>query len=136
LYDIWLQSKEKNYPIPQTGLDLSNAGTPNTSGGDDKDQTKIIPSPKTKTFFEFQETFDLNMVNVSHRLYITDGKTGGYPVLQYLYWKYLEAQENGIATNKYTYSNLIEYANNINPNWIKIVEQMIPATTIWTGGGR
>lgn len=136
LYDIWLQSKDKNYPIPQTGLNLSNAGTPNANSGDDKDQTKIIPSPKTKTFFEFQETFDLNMVNVRNRLYITDGKTGGYPVLQYLYWKYLEAQENGVATNKYTYSNLIEYANNINPNWIKIVEQMIPATTIWTGGGR
>ena len=136
LYDIWLQSKDKNYPIPQTGLNLSNAGTPNAKSGDDKDQTKIIPNPKTKTFFEFQETFDLNMINVRNRLYITDGKTGGYPVLQYLYWKYLEAQENGIATNKYTYSNLIEYANNINPNWIKIVEQMIPATTIWTGGGR
>jgi hypothetical protein len=136
LYDIWLQSKDKNYPVPQTGLNLSNAGTPNANSGDDKDQTKIIPSPKTKTFFEFQETFDLNMVNVRNRLYITDGKTGGYPVLQYLYWKYLEAQENGVTTNKYTYSNLIEYANNINPNWIKIVEQMIPATTIWTGGGR
>lgn len=136
LYDIWIQSRDKNYPIPQSGLNLLNAGTPNPKSGDDKDQTKIIPSPKTKSFFEFQQTFDSNMINVRNRLYITDGKTGGYPVLQYLYWKYLEAQNIEGATNKYTYSKLIDYANNINPNWIKIVEQMIPATTIWIGGGK
>jgi hypothetical protein len=135
-YDIWLKSVENNYPIPQEGLNLSNAGSPNDPSGDNKDSTKIIPSPKTKTFFEFLQTFSSNMINVRNRLYITDGKTGGYPVLQYIFWKYLEAQQISGATNKYTYNNLIEYVNNINPYWVKIVEQMIPATTIWNTGGR
>jgi hypothetical protein len=135
-YDIWLKSVENNYPIPQEGLNLSNAGSPNDPSGDSKDSTKIIPSPKTKTFFEFLQTFSSNMINVRNRLYITDGKTGGYPVLQYIFWKYLEAQQISGATNKYTYNNLIEYVNNINPYWVKIVEQMIPATTIWNTGGR
>lgn len=136
VYDIWLKSVENNYPIPQEGLNLSNSGSPNDPSGDSKDSTKIIPSPKTKTFFEFLQTFSSNMINVRNRLYITDNKTGGYPVLQYIFWKYLEAQQISGATNKYTYNNLIEYVNNINPYWVKIVEQMIPATTIWNTGGR
>jgi hypothetical protein len=34
----------------------------------------------------------------------------------------------------YTYQKLIDYVNGIGPYWIKLVEQMIPATTIWNGG--
>jgi hypothetical protein len=75
------------------------------------------------------------MINVRNRLYITDGKTGGYPVLQSIFWKYIEAKiTNNIDTNQYTYDKLIEYVNGINPNWINLVEQMIPATTLWMGG--
>jgi hypothetical protein len=137
LYDVWLKSVENNFPIPQEGLTFINVGSNNPNKNtDDKDSTTIIPSPKTKTFFEFSQTFSSNMLNTRNRLFITDGKTGGYPVLQYLYWLYIGARNQINATNKYTYSNLIEYANNINPYWINIVEQMIPATTIWIGGSR
>lgn len=137
LYDVWLKSFEKNYPIPQSGLTFNSVGTINPNKNVTiKDNTVIFPSPKTKTFFEFAQTFSSNMLNTRNRLYITDGKTGGYPVLQYLFWLYLEAQSNQIETNKYSYENLIEYVNYINPHWIKVVEQMIPATTIWTSGVR
>jgi hypothetical protein len=137
LYDVWLKSFEKDYPIPQSGLTFNSVGTINPNKNITiKDNTIIFPSPKTKTFFEFAQTFSSNMLNTRNRLYITDGKTGGYPVLQYLFWLYLEAQSNQIETNKYSYENLIEYANYINPHWIKVVEQMIPATTIWTSGVR
>ena len=137
LYDVWLKSFEKDYPIPQSGLTFNSVGTVNPNKNITiKDNTVIFPSPKTKTFFEFAQTFSSNMLNTRNRLYITDGKTGGYPVLQYLFWLYLEAQSNQVDTNKYSYENLIEYANFINPYWIKVVEQMIPATTIWTGGVR
>lgn len=137
LYDVWLQSFEKNYPIPQSGLTFNSVGAVNPNKNITiKDNTIIFPSPKTKTFFEFSQTFSSNMLNTRNRLYITDGKTGGYPVLQYLFWLYLEGQKNGIDTNQYSYENLIEYANYINPHWIKVVEQMIPATTIWTSGVR
>jgi hypothetical protein len=137
LYDVWLKSFEKDYPIPQSGLTFNSVGTVNPNKNITiKDNTVIFPSPKTKTFFEFAQTFSSNMLNTRNRLYITDGKTGGYPVLQYLFWLYLEAQSNQVDTNKYSYENLIEYVNYINPHWIKVVEQMIPATTIWTSGVR
>jgi len=129
LYDIWVQSKDNNYPIPQSGLTYPYP----TSGG--TDDTFINPQPKTKSFFEFAETFAKNMINVRNRMYITDGKTGGYPTLQSIFWKYIEAPYAvNIPTNKYTYEKLIKFVEGINPYWIKLVEQMIPATTLWMGG--
>ena len=104
-----------------------------TTGG--TDATEINPQPKSKSFFEFASTFAKNMINVRNRMYIGDGKTGGYPTLQSIFWKYIEAPYAvNIPTNKYTYENLIKFVEGINPYWIKLVEQMIPATTLWMGG--
>lgn len=129
LYDVWVQSVDNNYPIPQSGLTYPYP----TSGG--TDATFINPEPKTKSFFEFASTFAKNMINTRNRMYITDGKTGGYPTLQSIFWKYIEAPYAvNIPTNKYTYDNLIKFVEGINPYWIKLVEQMIPATTLWMGG--
>jgi hypothetical protein len=129
LYDVWVQSKDYDYPIPQSGLTFPYP----TTGG--TDSTIINPQPKSKSFFEFASTFTKNMINVRNRMYITDGKTGGYPTLQSIFWKYIEAPYAvGIPTNKYTYDNLIKFVEGINPYWIKMVEQMIPATTLWMGG--
>ena len=131
VYDVWEQSRLYDYPIPETGLTV-NYPVP---GG--VDSTFVNPEPKKKTFFEFSQTFWENMVNVRNRQYITDGKTGGYPTLQSIWWKYIESEETvGIPTNKYTYQKLIDYVNGLGPYWMKLVEQMIPATTIWNTGTR
>jgi hypothetical protein len=131
VYDVWEQSRLYNYPIPETGLTV-NYPVP---GG--VDSTFINPEPKKKTFFEFSQTFWENMINVRNRQYITDGKTGGYPTLQSIWWKYIESEATvGIPTNKYTYQKLIDYVNGLGPYWMKLVEQMIPATTIWNTGTR
>lgn len=128
-YDVWEESRTYDYPIPESGLTV---GYPVPGG---VDSTFINPEPKKKTFFEFSQTFWQNMINVRNRQYITDGKTGGYPTLQSIFWKYLESEETvGIPNNKYTYQKLIDYVNGIGPYWVKLVEQMIPATTIWNGG--
>jgi hypothetical protein len=77
------------------------------------------------------------MINTRNRQYITDGKTGGYPNLQSIFWKYIESEQTvGIPNNQYTYQKLIDYVNGIGPYWMKLVEQMVPATTIWNGGVR
>jgi hypothetical protein len=77
------------------------------------------------------------MINTRNRLYISDGKTGGYPTLQSIWWKYIESEQTvGLPNNKYTYQKLIDYVNGIGPYWTKLVEQMVPATTIWNGGVR
>jgi hypothetical protein len=129
VYDVWDQSRRYDYPIPESGLTV---GYPVPGG---VDWTFVKPEPKKKTFFEFSQTFWENMINVRNRQYISDGKTGGYPTLQSIWWKYIESEETvGLPNNKYTYQKLIDYVNGIGPYWMKLVEQMIPATTIWNTG--
>jgi hypothetical protein len=131
VYDIWDESIRYDYPIPNTGLTV---GYPVPGG---VDSTFINPKPKEKTFFEFSQTFWENTINVRNRQYITDGKTGGYPTLQSIWWKYIQSESTvGLPNNKYTYQKLIEYVESIEPYWMKLVEQMVPATTIWNGGVR
>ena len=131
VYDVWDQSRQYDYPIPESGLTV---GYPVPGG---VDWTYVNPEPKKKTFFEFSQTFWENMINTRNRQYITDGKTGGYPTLQSIFWKYIESEQTvGLPNNKYTYQKLIDYVNGIGPYWTKLVEQMVPATTIWNGGVR
>lgn len=131
MFDIWRESVQHNYPIPESGLTV---GYPVPGG---LDWTYINPEPKKKTFFEFSQTFWQNMINTRNRQFITDGKTGGYPTLQSLWWKYiLSEQDTGIPNANYTYQKLIDYVDGLGPYWMKLVDQMIPATTIWNGGVR
>ena len=131
LYDVWVQSRKNDYPIPESGLTI---GYPVPGG---VDSTFINPEPKKKTFFEFSQTFWQNMINARNRQFITDGKTGGYPTLQSIWWKYIQQFQNtGTENNKYTYQKLIDYISGLGPYWMKLVDQMIPATTIWNGGTR
>lgn len=131
VYDVWDESVKYDYPIPNSGLTSPYP----TIGG--IDWTYINPKPRNKTFFEFAQTFWKNMINVRNRMYITDGKTGGYPTLQSIFWKYIESKNTvGIPNNEYTYQKLIDYVGGIDQYWIKLVEQMIPATTIWKTGNK
>ena len=141
VYDVWYMSNQYNYPIPEQGLfytppspcDISNP-YPKLGG---VDWTTIVPKPKTKTFFEFAQTFWRNMINTRNRQFITDGKTGGYPTLQSIYWKYLESMtQAGIPNDNFTYQTMIDFVNGMGDYWIRLVEQMVPATTIWNTGVR
>jgi hypothetical protein len=130
-YDVWEESRLYNYPIPESGF---TANFPSPGGIDD---TFINPEPQKKTFFEFYQTFWQNMINTRNRMYISDGKTGGYPTLQSVFWKYIQSEQTvGLPNNKYTYQKLIEYVDAIGPYWMTLVEQMIPATTLWNTGVR
>jgi len=131
VYDVWDQSRRYDYPIPESGLTV---GYPVPGG---VDWTYVDPPPKKKSFFEFTQTFWQNIIKTINRQYMTDGKTGGYPTLQSIFWKYIESEQTvGLPNNKYTYQKLIDYVNGIGPYWTKLIEQMIPATTIWNGGVR
>ena len=120
---------EYDYPIPYTGLT-----TPYPSPGN-IDWTVINPQPQTKTFAEFAQSFYHNMINVRNRWFTNDGKSSGYPTLQLVYWNYLQSLElAGIDTSKYTYQKMIDYSIGIGSYWTKLVEQVIPSSTIWNGG--
>jgi len=130
-YDIWYLSNTQNYPIPITGL---SSPYPQTGG---TDWTFINPQPQLEDFFKFSKTFWKNMINTRNRQQSSDGKTSGYPTLQSLFWKYLTMyQDVGIENNNFSYENMMEYINSIGDYWIRLVEQVIPATTIWNTGTR
>jgi hypothetical protein len=141
VYDVWSMSRTYNYPIPNEGLNYvvptkcnPNPNTPYPMRGG-VDWTEIVPKPKQKTFFEFAQTFWRNMINVRNRQYITDGKTGGYPTLQSIYWKYLESEQAiNIPNDNFTYQTMIDYVHGLGDYWIRLIEQMVPATTIWNTG--
>jgi hypothetical protein len=164
LYDVWYMSRQYNYPIPNQGLFYQRPTrcnpTPNIEypyrGG--VDWTEINPQPKRKSFFEFAQTFWHNTINVRNRQFQSDGKTSGYPTLQSIFWKYLNSNKTtdtsrsngqscsqvyndidngiGVANNNFNYYNMIEYVNGLGDYWIRLVEQMVPATTIWNTGVR
>ena len=141
LYDVWVMSRENNYPIPNQGMNYvpptycdPKPYSPYPSRGG-VDWTEIVPLPKRKTFFEFAQTFWHNMINVRNRQYATNGKTGGYPTLDSIYWRYLESQQTiNIPNDNFTYKTMMDYVNGLGDYWIRLVEQMIPATTIWNTG--
>ena len=141
LYDVWAMSKKYNYPIPNQGLNYvpPTYCDPNPKiiypdrGG--VDWTIINPQPRRKTFFEFAQTFWQNTINVRNRQYSSNGKTGGYPTLESIFWRYIQSQELvGIENNNFKYENMIEYVNGMGDYWIRLIEQMVPATTIWNTG--
>lgn len=143
VYDVWFMSREYNYPIPNEGLNYveptycnPNPYSPYPSRGG-IDWTEINPQPKRKTFFEFAQSFWKNMINVRNRQFSSNGKTGGYPTLESIYWRYLESgQAINVPNNNFTYRTMLDYINGIGDYWIRLVEQMIPATTIWNTGTR
>jgi hypothetical protein len=137
-YDVWYLSQNYDYPIPATGYTISgNCYCPTYLNPTILDRTLIDPNPISKTFFEFAQTFWQNMINVRDRQYITNGKTGGYPTLESVYWKYLKSINfEEIPDSLFTYQKMINYVKGIGDYWIRLVEQMVPATTIWNAGTR
>lgn len=130
-YDVWVMSNKYDYPIPESGFTAPYPAPPGV------DWTTINPQPKKQTFFEFAQTFWKNMINVRDRQFSTDGKTSGYPLLQKIYWLYLQSNVNiNVPNDNFTYRTMIDYVVGIGDYWIRLVEQMIPATTIWNGGLR
>jgi hypothetical protein len=137
LYDIWELSRRFGAGTLLSGNSPLPAPYPQPGGP--VDWTSVNPDPSRKTFFEFAQTFWLNMINARNRQWITDGKTSGYPTLTYVYWQYLtQTFGNGVNTpsDRLTYEKLIEYVDGLGPYWIRLTEQMVPASTIWNGGTR
>jgi hypothetical protein len=136
LYDVWYMSREYNYPIANQGLGWTQPTRCNPNpysmypSRDGVDWTEINPQPRQKTFFEFAQTFWQNTINVRNRQYF-----GSYPTLESIYWRYLQSEEIvGIENNNFNYQSMMEYVQGMGDYWIRLVEQMIPATTLWNTG--
>ena len=138
VYDIWKLSILSGSPFNGTPLTPSMYGWNNTEvpypglGGIDNSLTLL--NAKDFPFKSFKKGLVETFINVKNRLTIDDGKTGGYPTLNMLFLDYVK-KKNG-ENSDYTYSKLMEYASFIGTDWLKIMEQFVPATTLWQAGQR
>ena len=78
------------------------------------------------TFVEFLNTALKNVLTNSNTMRFDRG----YVNLDNIYRDYL----NGTGFTPFEYTLLIEYIKKMSPYWIKVIEQFVPATTLWTGG--
>tara|TARA_R110000803_G_scaffold39315_4_gene84845 strand:+ start:40340 stop:43678 length:3339 start_codon:yes stop_codon:yes gene_type:complete len=126
VYDFWQQSVLSGCTFNGTPLPPPY---PQKGGVDD---TVTLLNGKNYSFKNFTKVFWRTFINVKNRQTIDDGKTGGYPLLQKLYIDYL-SQTCG-DNNQYTYQKMLDYAQDLGTYWIRIIEQLVPATTLWQGG--
>ena len=70
-----------------------------------------------------------NLIDVKSRQTISD-----YPTLRLFYQLYLTASNCGEElSGKLTYNSLFEFMDKIGDYWLDLLEQVVPATTIWEG---
>lgn len=80
-----------------------------------------------KTIDNFENLMVSELINVKNRQTIS-----GYPTLKALYERYLNSLKYcGTQSSAFDYYTMDQFANLIGDYWVDIIEQVIPATTIW-----
>jgi len=92
------------------------------------DLTGLIITPFTAltSTDEFTSLINNEFIDVKNRQIIQS-----YPTLRYLYETYMNPGNNCSISGKFNYSDLIRYSKSLGNYWVDIIEQLIPATTIW-----
>lgn len=87
----------------------------------------LKPMSGISTIEDFQYYLGSELIDVKNRKIIS-----GYPTLRMLYERYMDSL-GFCATNsaKFDYSSMDRFANLIGTYWVDLIEQVIPATTIW-----
>lgn len=98
--------------------------------GDDKiDFTSLLTTDIStiKTIEDFQNLMVSELINVKNRKTIS-----AYPTLRALYERYLRSYLYCDTTSSaFDYYTMEQFANLVGNYWVDIIEQVIPATTIW-----
>ncbi len=80
-----------------------------------------------KTLEGFENTLLSELINVKNRQTIS-----GYPTLKALYERYLRSNNYCDTTSSaFDYYSMDQFAGLIGDYWVDLIEQVIPATTIW-----
>ena len=129
-YDIYRKCKVfSGMTIPYEELVLSNTnGLLNTETG-----WNIIVESFIRLSEDANNSFEYFMENLLS--YVTKKSnvvkySNRYDNLDILFKGYIDSNE----FIPYNFIKVNEYINQLNPNWIKLVEQFVPATTLWLGG--
>ena len=77
----------------------------------------------------FDQLVQTNLIDVKSRQTISD-----YPLLRLFYELYLNASNCGEdLSGKFTYNTMFDFMDKIGDYWLDLIEQVVPATTIWEG---
>jgi hypothetical protein len=125
-YDIFRQSS--NLEIYFGGIEYIDG----TNGGlvlDTQDTYFALPPQTGVTFAEFLDNALNSIIKNSNTMKF---KTT-YPELKDVYRDYVENIYNNGYT-PYEFIKIDEFIHKMSPYWTDLIEQFIPATTLWTGG--
>jgi hypothetical protein len=114
----------------QDGVLSDNAtGTQQCCGDDKIDFSNLLTSPLSAvtTIEGFENLLVSELIDVKNRKTIS-----GYPTLRALYNRYMHSS-NYCTTNsaRFDYNTMDAFSNLIGDYWVDIIEQVVPATTIW-----
>lgn len=85
------------------------------------------PLSAVTTIEDFQYFLTSELIDVKNRQTIS-----GYPTLRALYDRYMNSGLYcGNESSKFDYLTMEQFANLVGNYWVDIVEQVVPATTIW-----
>jgi hypothetical protein len=85
-----------------------------------------MPPQTGITFVEFLENGLKNVLTNSSSMKFDRG----YTILDEIYRDYI----NNTDITPFKYNKITEYIKKMSPYWIKVIEQFVPSTTLWTGG--
>lgn len=124
--DVYNFNYAHNYPVSSQGRAFPY---PN------KESTKI--DVQSLTFAEYIQEVYSKFIDAKNRKVLNDNRGGGYPTLTKLYTDYLNNSQadTGTRSNERSVRFMLEYINKFDKVWPKFIEQLIPATTIFEGGG-
>jgi len=126
-YDVWRYIIDN--PCILTGISNCNDCTTNCCGDNRIQFDKLLNEPLANliTLEDFQYFITSELIDAKSRQTLS-----GYPTLRALYDRYLNSEL--YCTNissKFNYLTIDQFSNLIGTYWIDIVEQVVPATTIW-----
>lgn len=112
------------------GVYIDTANSLSSCCGDDRiDFTELLTTDIStiKTLEGFENTLLSELINVKNRQTIS-----GYPTLKALYERYLRSNNYCDTTSSaFDYYSMDQFADLIGDYWVDLIEQVIPATTIW-----
>lgn len=93
----------------------------------DFDKLTTEPLSGASTNEKFDLLMNTELIDAKNRKTIS-----AYPTLRALYDRYMDSVKySGLQSSAYDYQKMDDLANKVGQNWVDIVEQVVPATTIW-----
>lgn len=99
-----------------------------TSGDTNISELITTPLSSVTTVEEFELLLIQELIDVKSRLVLND-----YPTLRLLYDRYIDPITNGcvVGSKQFNYRTLHSFASLLGTYWVDLLEQLVPATSIW-----